>query len=174
MSHIKIIEYRDEHQQYFEMLNRAWIEKFFTMEPSDIEMLTKPRQSLLDKGGAILMAEFNGVIAGTVALKKISEGIFEFTKMAVDAKYRRLGIAEYLSYGSFLKAKELNAKSIILYSNSILKGAILLYEKLGFIHGPVINSGYVRSDVKMEIPIEEAVERANTYFNQKKNFSPVK
>lgn len=164
MSQIKIINYRPAHQLHFEMLNRVWIEKFFEMEQSDVDVLTRPDEFILAKGGVILMAEFDGVIAGTVALKRIDSETFEFTKMGVDENFRRKGIAEKLSYASFLKAKELGAKTIILYSNSILKGAILLYEKLGFQHMPVINSGYKRSDVAMKIGIDEAVRRANNYF----------
>ena len=174
MNNIRILDYRDEHQPQFEKLNRTWIEKFFEMEESDINVLTKPREYILDKGGAILMATFDGAIAGTVALKKINDETYEFTKMAVDENYRRRGIAEQLSYASFIKAKELGAKGVILYSNSILKGAILLYEKLGFIHVPVINSGYKRSDVKMEISADEAVDRAEKFFADSINHSTIK
>ena len=79
----------------------------------------------------------NGEVAGTVALRKVDKAVYEFTKMAVDEKFRRKGIAEALSYASFEKAKELGAEKVILYSNSQLTGAIKLYEKLGFRHFPV-------------------------------------
>ena len=165
MSNISIIDYRSEHQQWFESLNRAWIEKYFVMEPSDIAVLTRPDENIIGKGGAILMAECEGEIAGTVALKRIDSTSFEFTKMAVDERFRRRGIAEKLSYASFLKAKELGAETVILYSNSVLRGAIILYEKLGFVHKPVANSGYKRSDVMMVIDAETAASSAEVYFN---------
>jgi N-acetylglutamate synthase-like GNAT family acetyltransferase len=171
MNSIRIIDYLPEHQRSFEMLNRTWIEKFFEMEPSDIEVLSMPDQFIIDNGGAILMAEYDGTIAGTVALKKVNEKTFEFTKMAVDENFRRKGIAEQLSYASFLKAKQLGAENVILYSNSILKGAIILYEKLGFIHQPVTDSAYKRSDVKMKINIADAVRKANHFFNLTENTS---
>jgi len=166
MSIIRIIDYKPEHQPWFESLNRAWIEKFFEMEPSDVEVLTHPGENLISKGGAILMAEYDGVIAGTVALKKVDDKTFEFTKMAVDENYRRKGIAERLSYASFLKAKDLAADTVILYSNSILSGAIKLYEKLGFIHQPVTNSYYRRSDVMMVIDVTTAAAAAEHYFKE--------
>jgi ribosomal protein S18 acetylase RimI-like enzyme len=153
MHEIKIIDYQPEHQPYFESLNRVWIEKYFEMEPKDLLVLTQPEEMLIKKGGAVLMALYEDTIAGTVALQKVDDRTFEFTKMAVDENFRRKGIAEELSYASFKKAKELGAKELILYSNSILKPAIALYEKLGFQHVPVTDSGYKRSDVKMMIVV---------------------
>ena len=165
MSNIRIVEYKPEHQPYFEKLNRAWIEKYFEMEGRDIGALTRPDETIIRKGGAILMATYNGVIAGTVALKKVNDITYEFTKMAVDENYRRRGIAEELCYASFKKAKELGAEVVILFSNSILKPAITMYEKVGFRHIPIKNSEYKRSDVKMMITIEETIRFADEHYN---------
>ena len=158
MNSIKIINYRPDHQPYFEKFNRDWIEKYFVMEPIDEFVLTDPEEALLITGGVILMAEYDGEIAGTVALRKVDDNTYEFTKMAVDKNFQRKGIAEALSYASIERAKELGATTVILYSNSILTPAIRLYEKLGFKHVPVGNNGYKRSDVKMEISVSEIVE----------------
>ena len=155
MSLINIVEYQGHHQPYFEKFNRDWIEKYFVMEPIDEFVLTDPEEALLKSGGAVLMATYDGAVAGTVALRKVAEKVYEFTKMAVDEKFRRKGIAEALSYASFQKAKELGADKVILYSNSRLTGAIRLYEKLGFKHLPIGIGEYKRSDVKMEIEVNE-------------------
>jgi ribosomal protein S18 acetylase RimI-like enzyme len=157
MNSIKIVDYKPVHQPLFEKFNRYWIEKYFVMEPVDEFVLTNPEEALLKPGGAILMAEFEGEIAGTVALRKIDGTTYEFTKMAVDNKFQRKGIAEALSHASFKKAKALGAGKVILYSNSVLRPAISLYEKLGFEHVPVGNVEYKRSDVKMEIPVSETI-----------------
>ncbi len=151
MNSIKIVDYKPVHQPYFEKFNRYWIEKYFVMEPVDEYVLTNPEEALLKPGGVILMAEFDGEVAGTVALRKIDDSTYEFTKMAVDNKFQRKGIAEALSNASFKKAKTLGARKVILYSNSVLTPAIHLYEKLGFEHVPVGDVEYKRSDVKMEI-----------------------
>ncbi|MGZ5191289.1 MAG: GNAT family N-acetyltransferase, partial [Flavisolibacter sp.] len=89
MNHIKIINYLPEHQPYFEKLNKAWIEKDFTLEERDKFILEQPDESILKPGGAILLATYDGIIAGTVALLKLNSFEYEFTKMAVDEKYRR-------------------------------------------------------------------------------------
>jgi ribosomal protein S18 acetylase RimI-like enzyme len=163
MSEIKIVDYRPEHQPYFEAFNRVWIEELFEMEPVDEWVLTNPAQAILEPGGAILMAEYNGVVAGTVGLRKVDEETWEFTKMAVDTKFRRLGIAEAISYASFKKAKSLGAKKVILYSNRKNAGAIKLYEKIGFQHVEVESGVYKRADVKMVIDMDVAVRAAEKY-----------
>jgi ribosomal protein S18 acetylase RimI-like enzyme len=148
---IKIIEYKQEHQPYFERFNKAWIEKYFWLEEIDKYVLENPDKAIIDEGGAILMASYNGVVAGTVALKKVDDATYEFTKMAVDENFRRKGIAEALSYASFDKAKELGAAKVILYSNTALEGAVIMYKKIGFRELPIGNAAYKRSDIKMEI-----------------------
>ncbi len=165
MSEIKIVDYRPEHQSYFESFNRVWIEELFEMEPVDEWVLTNPEQAILQTGGAILMAEYNGILAGTVGLRKLDNETWEFTKMAVDKNYRRLGIAEAISYASFIKAKSLGAKKVILYSNTKNAGAIKLYEKIGFEHLEVEPGVYKRANVKMVIDIDVAV-RAARKFNE--------
>jgi ribosomal protein S18 acetylase RimI-like enzyme len=160
---IKVVDYRPEHQPYFESLNREWIEKYFIMEPVDEFVLTDPEEAILKNGGAILMAEYNGSVAGTVGLRKVEPAVYEFTKMAVDERFRRLGIAEAICYNSFKKAKNLGAKQVILYSNTINAGAIKLYEKVGFRHMPVEPGAYKRANVKMIIDIETAFKAAKKY-----------
>jgi N-acetylglutamate synthase-like GNAT family acetyltransferase len=118
MGNIKIVDYAPAHQSYFEKFNRDWIEEYFVMEPVDEYVLRNPEEAILKPGGAILMALYDGEVAGTVALKKVNHTTFEFTKMAVDKNFRRKGIAEVLSYASFEKSKDLGATTVILYSNT--------------------------------------------------------
>jgi ribosomal protein S18 acetylase RimI-like enzyme len=163
MSDIKILNYRPEDQPYFERFNRAWIEELFEMEPVDEWVLTSPYKAIIEPGGAILMAAYDGVVAGTVGLRKVTDDSYEFTKMAVDEDFRRKGIAEAISYASFRKAKELGVKTIVLYSNRKNAGAIRLYEKLGFRHVEVEAGVYKRANVKMVIDIDTAIQAANQY-----------
>lgn len=151
-SSLQIIDYRPEHQPWFEKFNREWIEEFFTLEPLDINVLQNPDTYILKKGGAILMASVDKEIAGTVGLRYLEPGIFEFTKMAVDRKFRGLKIGQALSEAAIEKAKQLGAKKIILYSNTRQVPAIALYRKLGFIE--IHNDGlYERGNIKMELAL---------------------
>jgi ribosomal protein S18 acetylase RimI-like enzyme len=147
---LDIIEFRPEHQPWFEKFNRAWIEKYFWMEPIDFEVLQHPEEHIIQKGGTILMATCNHEVAGTVALKYVEPGVYEFTKMAVDERFRGLRIGEALSHAAIRKAKENGARKIILYSNTVLGPAISLYRKLGF-EDLVLDGPYKRSNIKMQL-----------------------
>jgi ribosomal protein S18 acetylase RimI-like enzyme len=150
---VAILPYRPEHQPFFENLNRAWIEQYFWMEPIDFQVLQHPEEHILAKGGYILMASCDKEIAGTVALKFVSPGVYEFTKMAVDEKFRGLKIGLTLAEAAIEKANALGAHKIILYSSSKLAPALALYRKIGFRDVPV-DGPYKRSDVKMELDLK--------------------
>jgi GNAT superfamily N-acetyltransferase len=147
---ISIVSYRPEYQPWFEKLNREWIEKHFWMEPIDFEVLQHPDIHILGQGGAILFAKVGRKVSGTVALKFVKHGVYEFTKMAVEEKYRGKKIGLALGHAAVVRAKELGASKIILYSNRILAPAISLYRKMGFVEVPV-DAVYKRSDIKMEL-----------------------
>jgi ribosomal protein S18 acetylase RimI-like enzyme len=161
MNHITIVDYKPEHQPWFESLNKAWISQLYEIEEVDEFVLTKPELAILEPGGAILMALYDGEVAGAVALRKINKKTFEFTKMAVDPAFRRRGIAEALSYASFEKAKALGATDVILYSNRLQQAAINLYEKLGFRHLEVEPGVYKRANVKMIIDLKKVLKPLN-------------
>lgn len=147
---IDILDYKPEHQPWFESFNRAWIEKYFWMEPLDVAVLQNPEEYILEPGGMILMATTNHQIIGTAALKFVEPGVYEFTKMAVDEQFRGNGAGRALSEAAIQKAKGMGAHTIILYSNRILENAIALYRKLGFVEMPV-DLVYKRSDIKMKL-----------------------
>jgi ribosomal protein S18 acetylase RimI-like enzyme len=146
---VEIVDYLPEHQSAFEKLNRAWIEEYFWMEPIDFEVLQHPEQYIIQPGGEIVMALVDSEVAGTVALKKVQPGVFEFTKMAVVEKYRGLKIGLLLAQKAIEKARTKGAEKIILYSNTKLEPAIALYRKIGFQEVP-LDGPYKRSNIKME------------------------
>lgn len=149
---LEIVTYRPEHQPWFEKFNRDWIEKYFWMEPIDFDVLQHPEEHIIRHGGTILMACSDKEIAGTVALKYVSPGVYEFTKMAVDEKFRGQKIGLALAEAAIEKAKELGAHTIILYSNTVLEAAITLYRKIGFREVPV-DGTYERANIKMELTL---------------------
>jgi Acetyltransferases len=160
MSAIKIVNYRPAYQPYFEAFNRAWIEKDFWLEELDKYVLTNPEEAIIKDGGAILMGLYNDEVAGTVALKKVSNECFELTKMAVSENFRRLGIAEALCHAAINKAGLLGAEKLILYSQTQLQPAILLYKKIGFVEVPLEPGTYQRANIKMEILLNKPAIKA--------------
>ena len=77
---------------------------------------------------------------------------YEFTKMAVDGKFRGLKVGLALGEAAIEKARELGATKIILYSHTVLVPAVSLYKKLGFVEVPV-DGPYKRSNIKMELEL---------------------
>ncbi len=152
---IQILDYHPDFQPYFEQFNRAWIEEGFgQLEPVDIESLTKPEEVLLQTGGAILFAKKDDFIAGTVALKKVDETTYELTKMAVDERARGNGIGTILINAALEKARQIGARLVILYSNTVFNvKAVQLYRHLGFLEVPLATGVYKRADIKMEISV---------------------
>lgn len=147
---IAIVDYRPEHQPWFEKFNKEWIEKYFYLEPIDKKVLEEPNVYILAKGGHILMAKWYEEIAGAAALRYVDASTYEFTKMAVDPHHRGKHIGQALTEACIHLAWSLGATRVILYSNTRLVPAISLYRKLGFVEVPV-DAVYARSDIKMEL-----------------------
>ncbi|WP_194976011.1 GNAT family N-acetyltransferase [Aquiflexum lacus] len=153
MSSLKIIEYSPELQQYFEKINKQWVEQYFTLEPIDLAQLKNPKETILDKGGAILFAKEGEKIIGTVGLSKVEDGVFEMIKMGVSPEAQGKKVGQLLGQAILEKAKELGAHKVILYSNSKLVAALHLYKKLGFKELVPECGKYNRCDVKMEMDL---------------------
>ncbi len=147
---LAILDYHPVHQVWFEKLNREWIEKYFVMEPPDFEILQNPGEQILDKGGSIFMAAWDGQIAGTVALKYVAPRVLELTKMAVSENFQGKKIGLALARAAIAHARNSKAEKIVLYSNTMLAPAIALYNKLGFREIPV-DGPYQRTNIKMEL-----------------------
>lgn len=151
---VEIIGFSDELAKYFTALNIAWLQKYFVVEPIDHEMLSHPKKLIIDKGGLIFFAKVDDKIAGTFALIKIDEGIYELSKMAVQESFIGKKIGNKMLEFCIEEAKRLKANKIILYSNTKLEPAIHLYKKFGFKEVSLDSSDYVRANIKMEINIK--------------------
>ncbi len=150
---MEIIAFEEKYLDNFKLLNLEWLDKHGLTEDHDIEVLSNPREIIINQGGFIFLAKEGETIAGTAGLAKMHEGEYELIKMTVAPAFRGKGIGKMLIEQCLQKAKELNALKVILYSSSKLKEAIPLYEKYGFKHIPVIDSPFVTADVKMELPL---------------------
>ncbi len=153
---VEIIDYRPEHQPVFAALNYVWIEKHFQIEEEDRKALDRPEEKILNPGGAILLARYQGEIVGTVALIRMPEGSFELAKMAVAETSRGKGIGYLLGKAAIEKARQLGAKRIYLESNTKLPQAIHLYYKLGFEKITGHPSPYSRCNIQMELNVGAA------------------
>lgn len=148
---VAIIDYSPAYQTAFSELNKEWITQYFKMEEADNKSLDHPQEYILDKGGFILMAIFEGKPVGTCALIKMDVDTFELAKMAVSPIAKGKGIGYLLGLSAINKAKDEGANKLYLESNTILKPAIELYHKLGFKKITGRPSPYERSNIQMEL-----------------------
>ena len=151
-SKVKIVNYQPEYQQAFKKLNEEWITKWFKMEAADHKALDNPEGYILDKGGHILVALYDGEPAGVCALIKMNDPAYDFelAKMAVAAGMRGKNIGWLLGNAVIEKAGSLGARKIYLESNTILTPAINLYHKLGFKKIAGHATPYERCNIQME------------------------
>ena len=148
---IEIIDYSDELKEYIKTLNVEWLERYFYVEPSDVTELSNPQEEILDKGGWIYYARYNGKVVGTASLIQVEGDIYELAKMAVTDSAQGLGIGTALMEHCLAVAKEKKISKLILYSNTSLGPAIHLYRKYGFTEVPLAHRHYQRANIKMEV-----------------------
>lgn len=153
---IELVSYTPKYHKAFRDLNVEWIEKYFKMEESDYKALDHPETYILEQGGYIGFALLNGEAVGVGALIKPPhpEFDFELAKMAVSPKVQGLGIGKAVAQHLIEQAKTMRAKRLFLESNTMLKPAIRLYEKLGFVEIKGYESPYERSNIQMCLELE--------------------
>lgn len=148
---VDIIDYTPQYADDFRRLNHEWITKYFKLETADNLALDNPQSYILDKGGYIFVAKYKDAAVGVVALLKMQDGGFELGKMAVSPAAQGKSIGFLLGKHAIEKAKALNASRVFLESNTILKPAINLYNKLGFKKIIGGQSPYERANIQMEL-----------------------
>jgi len=159
MANVEIVEFSDEWAEDFASLNYEWIEKYFTVEKHDREILDDPKRLVIDPGGQIFMAIVAGLAAGTVALIPASAGVMELTKMAVSPEFQGMGIANHLMARCIKYAADNGTGRIFLESHRSLQPALALYRKFGFVEVPIDpHSEYARADIRMERLITPGAE----------------
>lgn len=113
---------------------------FAILHEYDLEPAPKTTDKDLDDiegfydGGAfdVLVLEEDEII-GTVGLKPEDGGVFELRKMYLKENYRGRGYGARLLKHAIARAKELGGVRIELETARVLKEAIGLYEKFGFV-----------------------------------------
>jgi putative acetyltransferase len=142
----------------FRRLNEEWINRYFELEPTDIEILTDPWGAILEPGGRIFLAVLNGEVVGCCGLKAMGPDEFEVVKMAVTESCQKGGIGRRLLETAIAEARAAGAARLQLETNRKLATAIRMYESVGFQHIPESRlppSPYARCNVFMELHFEE-------------------
>lgn len=155
-SDFRIIDFTPKYAEAFKRLNVEWITRHWKLEESDEKTLDHPTEHVIDKGGAILIALYQGSPVGSVALIPYDESTLELAKMAVSPDVQGKGIGLALGKAALERAHRMGAIKVYLESNTKLGPALSLYQKLGFSHleGMTVDSPYERCNVRMERSLE--------------------
>jgi len=152
---VKIVAYEEKYQTAFKALNEQWISTYFKMEEADYKALDNPQTYILDRGGKIFVALYENKPVGVCALIKMDDPDYDFelAKMAVSPKIQGKNIGWLLGQAIVQEAKDSGASKIYLESNTILKPAINLYQKLGFVKVVGRSTPYARCNIQMELKL---------------------
>lgn len=153
-SDITIVTFDSVYAEAFARLNYEWIERYFVIEPHDREVLDNPHEYIVGPGGEVFFSLVGDVVAGTCAMVRTNDTLFELTKMAVSPDFQGRGIANRLMDACIEFARAKGAETIFLETNSKLPVALALYRKYGFVDTPLDpDSFYSRANVRMELAI---------------------
>jgi len=148
---IQILSFRPELAVWFKSINLEWLNHYFELTPNDLEILDHPDRLIRD-GARILFISYNGEIAGTAALVRKNSTEVELIKMGVSFQYHGRGLGAKLMDAVIQHALEMGAQKIMLETASVLKAAVHLYKRAGFVQsGPEeVHPLFGRLTFKME------------------------
>ncbi len=121
---IKII--KELFKEYAESLNFSLCFQNF-----DEELKNLPGEYFPPEG-SLLLAEYNGLPAGCVALRKIDHDICEMKRIYVKNNFRGLQIGKLLANKIIDEARRIGYKKMRLDTVHTMKAAQTLYKSLGF------------------------------------------
>jgi len=150
---IEIIYFEPKYAAAFKALNLEWLEQYHLTESHDLKVLDNPVTTIIENGGYIFLAKSGEEIVGTAVLMHEHDNIYELAKMTVAPAFQGQGISKLLIERCLAKAREIAASKLLLYSNSRLTTALMLYEKYGFQYVDVTDSPFVTADIKMELSL---------------------
>jgi ribosomal protein S18 acetylase RimI-like enzyme len=151
---MQVMRYKEKYKQDFIDLNKRWFEKFFKIEPHDLEQL-KNVETYIEQGGMIFFAIEDDHVLSTCMVTELQPKVWEICKFATNEKFQGRGAGKIVFTEAINYAKEQGAKKIVIYSNKNLKTALHIYQLFGFNEVPVDIDDYERCDYQAELLLNE-------------------
>lgn len=124
------------------------------LEPQGADKdVTNLKENYMDNHGWFQVVENTEKIIGSVGIYKVDNEECELRKMYLYAEFQGQGIGSTLMRNALDKAKELGFKYMTLQTNSVLKKALPLYEKYGFVNDDSIEV-CSRCDIAMKLELK--------------------
>lgn len=148
---ITIETFRPDHAEAWRSLNEDWLRAAgYVLEAKDELVLGDPQGAILNKGGHIFIAEWDGRPVGCCSVMAMDDGGFEVGKMGVIEEARGLNLGWLLLEACEAAARAAGAPRLYLETSRTQTHAIALYRRFGFTDLPPRPSPYARADVWME------------------------
>ncbi|MDY3014546.1 MAG: GNAT family N-acetyltransferase [Evtepia sp.] len=100
-------------------------------------------------GGRLYLVRVDGAPAGCIAMKRLDETKCEMKRLYIRPAFRGKGIARRLVTMLLADAQEEGYQAMLLDTFPFLKGAIRLYQELGFYEIPSYNNSPLDSTIYM-------------------------
>lgn len=148
---MEIVEYQKKYEKDFIELNTAWVERFFTVEQADRDVLEYV-EDLLKAGAMVYFALEEGHVLATCMAMPLGGDVWEICKLAAAGQYTGKGAGSAVFKACMEYAIAQGAKKLTLISNRRLKPALHIYEKHGFREVPLNKAywGFDRADIEFE------------------------
>lgn len=112
-----------------------FVEKAMRCTPEEEDRLVgeDPHKYYVETGGALFFALQNEQTVGMVAVRNLGGGDYEFAKLVVLEEARGRGLGHALVQRCIEFVREQEGKRLYLQSSRVLKVALYMYEKMGFV-----------------------------------------
>ncbi len=151
---LTIVPFSPQYRRAFFELNKAWLDRYFLLEPYDIEVLGNPEEMVIGPGGEVYFGKLGEEVVATFALTPRAEGVLELNKMAVREDLRSHGFGHELMAFLIDLCGQRGTRVIELYSHTRLESALHLYRKFGFVEVPLPEDCvYDRADIRMQLAL---------------------
>lgn len=157
INNVDIFDYSSSLKGYYKELNYQWLRKHSKNGNLDEEICSNPEKNIIQNGGFILFSSVDSNICGAVTMLNRGEGTFELLNINVNEKYRGRMIGKKLVAEAIKKAKNNEAKKIIIETNDEFTYSMDFFRSLGFeeLQSDIqTKSKYERPVFKMELKLK--------------------
>ena len=118
------------------------------------EELAKLPGSYAPPQGRLLLAEYEGELAGCVALRPLEPGIGEMKRLYLLPKFRGKGLGRAIAEHLIAEARQIGYRSMRLDTvEPVMKDAVAMYRRLGFREIPAYRKNPMAGTLYMELDL---------------------